>query len=118
MAKYRDANGKWTGAYRSYVSAKGRCHNPNVCNFKWYGGRGIKFRFSSFDEFYAELGDRPTGMTLDRIDVNGHYEPGNVRWLPLAEQQRNRRVRTDYTGSVTSYLKQKRGERGRFVKCC
>lgn len=106
-APWRDGKGQWTGAYRSYVAAKDRCRNANAHNFRWYGARGIEFRFSDFDVFYAELGDRPPGMTLDRIDTNGHYESGNVRWLSLGDQQRNRRKRTDYSGSNRTWFKKK-----------
>jgi len=66
--------------YKTFTWAKARCNNPNVDRYCNYGGRGIKFLFTSFKEFYAELGKRPEGMSLDRIDVNGNYEAGNVRW--------------------------------------
>jgi hypothetical protein len=78
--------------YRSYDHARGRCQNPNNDNYADYGDRGIEFRFGSFEEFYAELGPRPQGTSVDRIDVNGHYEPGNVRWATPKQQQNNRRV--------------------------
>jgi hypothetical protein len=64
-------------AYRAYHSAKGRCNNPANKRFADWGGRGIQFLFTSFDEFYAELGEPPT---LGRIDNDDHYRPGNVRW--------------------------------------
>lgn len=60
---------------------KYRCINKHHSSWKHYGGRGIEFRFSSFAEFFAELGPRPKGLTLDRIDNDGHYEVGNVRWV-------------------------------------
>lgn len=76
----------------SYHSAKRRCTNPNVHNYKEYGGRGIEFRFKSFEEFYDHIGKRPTPQhSLDRIDVDGHYEKGNVRWATKREQVINRR---------------------------
>jgi hypothetical protein len=80
-----------TPAYNSYIKAKHRCICPNFKQWKDYGGRGIEFRFQSFEEFFMELGPRPEHKTLDRIDVNGHYEKGNVRWATRLEQQRNRR---------------------------
>ena len=57
-----------------------------------YGGRGIEVKFESFQEFIDHVGDAPTlDHTLDRIDVNGHYELGNIRWATWSEQIRNRR---------------------------
>jgi hypothetical protein len=55
------------------------------------GGRGIRFRFRSFEEFLEELGPRPSYTSLDRINNNGNYEPGNVRWSEAVEQTANRR---------------------------
>jgi hypothetical protein len=81
-----------TGAYRSYLAAKARCNYKKHIAYDNYGGRGIKFSFKSFTEFYNELGDRPDGMTIDRKDVNGNYESGNVRWATRLEQIHNRRT--------------------------
>ena len=53
----------------------------------------VEFRFLSFDEFFAELGPRPEGHSVDRIDPLGHYEPGNVRWATVLEQAANRMPR-------------------------
>lgn len=80
-----------TPEHEAYCAARGRCNNPKNGKFKDYGGRGIKFLFTSFEQFYKELGPRPEGMSLDRIEVNGNYEPGNVRWAPLSVQSKNRR---------------------------
>lgn len=78
--------------YHAYESAYSRCNNPNNKYYHLYGARGIEFRFNSFEEFYQELGDKPGNeYSLDRINVNGHYEIDNVRWASNFEQNRNRR---------------------------
>lgn len=81
-----------TPEYAAYFSAYDRCNNPKNAAYRHYGGRGIEFRFSSYDEFLAELGRKPTPKhSLDRINNNGHYEKGNVRWATWIEQSNNRR---------------------------
>lgn len=78
--------------YWVYKAAKDRCNNPKNRGYVNYGGRGIRFLFASFEQFYAELGPRPAGMSLDRIDNDGNYEPRNVRWADRATQNRNKRL--------------------------
>lgn len=78
--------------FLAYHGAKGRCTNPNNNKYLDYGGRGIEFRFASFDQFIAEVGRKPSKEhTLDRMNVDGHYEPGNVRWATPFEQSNNKR---------------------------
>lgn len=75
-----------------YTDARARCLNPNVRSYPLYGGRGIEFRFTSFEQFIDAIGPRPSDKhSIDRIDGNGHYEPGNVRWATPKEQARNKR---------------------------
>lgn len=77
--------------FRRFNQAKARCTNPNNDRYKDYGGRGIEWRFESYEQAYAELGPCPAGLTLDRIDNNGHYELGNVRWATWKQQFASRR---------------------------
>ena len=83
-----------TRAYVSWAAMKTRCGNPNAIGYHCYGGRGIRVceRWNrSFAAFLDDMGPRPKGKTLDRIDVNGNYGPSNCRWATNAEQQKNKR---------------------------
>ena len=75
----------------SYEAAKTRCTNPNRADYSRYGALGVEFRFKDFYDFYHHIGPRPEGTTLDRIDTDGHYEHGNVKWSTPTEQSTNRR---------------------------
>jgi hypothetical protein len=83
--------------YATWAGMLARCNNPNAANYGRYGGRGIKVCAAWHDSatFLGDidrlLGPRPDGMTLDRVDNSGDYEPSNVRWATGAQQQRNRR---------------------------
>lgn len=80
-------------AYQSWTQMRLRCENPNSDGWKYYGARGITVcdRWRSFANFFADMGDRPSGTSLDRINNDGHYEPGNCRWATPKEQASNRR---------------------------
>jgi len=80
--------------YMTWVNMRQRCLNPNTPTWEHYGGRGVAVspRWDSFWVFLVDVGPRPTpGHSLDRTDVDGNYEPGNVRWATKSEQSRNRR---------------------------
>jgi hypothetical protein len=83
---------KPTGAYVSWSQMLARCTNPKNPSFDYYGGRGItvcrRWRLS-FEAFLADMGARPAGHSIDRLDSNGNYEPGNCRWATKTRQARN-----------------------------
>lgn len=79
--------------YRIWANIKQRCTNPSSPRYADYGGRGITMcaQWYSFETFFADVGQRPEGMTLDRIDNNKGYELTNVRWVTRADNNRNSR---------------------------
>jgi hypothetical protein len=80
-----------TREYNKFAQAKSRCNNPKNKRYHEYGGRGIKWLFESYERAYQELGPCPEGKTLDRINNDGNYEKGNVRWATKEEQYASRR---------------------------
>jgi hypothetical protein len=82
-----------TPTYNSWSSMWARCTRPAMDNYDRYGGRGIKVckRWKKFSTFLADMGERPEGMTLDRVNPNGDYKPSNCKWATVGEQARNRR---------------------------
>jgi hypothetical protein len=90
----------YTPEYKSFKDAKGRCVNPKHRKYPNYGGRGIQFRLPCFVDFYSHLGPRPSAKhSLDRMNNEGHYELGNIRWATMREQANNRRQRRPLSGS-------------------
>jgi len=92
-----------TSTYKSWLSMKQRCLNPNHIHYGRYGGRGISVcdRWCTFINFLDDMGERPEGMTLDRLDNDSNYNKGNCRWSTSTEQQRNKsKSRNNTSGFV------------------
>lgn len=84
----------YTKTYASWNSMLDRCLNPQSTGYEDYGGRGIRVcnRWRHFEQFHADMGDKPTDdHTIGRIDNDGHYQPGNVRWETWDQQAYNKR---------------------------
>lgn len=97
--------------YNTWSLMKDRCYNPNSNKFYAYGARGISVCDSwlgpyGFNAFVRDMGIRPKGLTLGRIDNNGNYEPGNCRWEDVYQQSANRRCSNKTVG--VEYLNQDR----------
>lgn len=89
------SRGKVTPTYQAWQNMIQRCTNPNRPDYHHYGGRGITIceRWMTFENFLADVGEKPKGLSIDRFpDNNGNYEPGNVRWANQTQQVRNSRA--------------------------
>jgi len=93
--------------YQIWQGMKARCLNPSNKHYANYGGRGIKICdkwINDFNQFVKDMGERPQGYSIDRIDNNGDYTPNNCKWSTKKEQQRNRRITKYVTIENVKYL--------------
>lgn len=93
-----------TRTYTTWQGMKARCLNPKNTRYADYGGRGIKICqhwLDAFENFLADMGEKPIGMSIDRINNDGHYEPSNCRWATNEIQMKNRRKH--YSRKGTNY---------------
>lgn len=99
-----------TPVYRAWANIKTRCNDTKAINYKYYGGRGIKIcdRWLTFINFWEDMKESyKKGLTLDRINNNGNYEPSNCRWATMKEQTNHRRNNHLFTfNGVTKTLAQ------------
>ena len=101
--------------YSVWTSMRYRCNNSNSNNYKYYGGKGVKIckRWDKFENFLHDMGEKPDGLSIDRIDGDGDYEPNNCRWATQQQQCENKRHLLKGKGKLSNaiyragYLKQK-----------
>jgi len=103
--------------YQTWKGMRHRCNNPNHKHYKNYGGRDIKIctRWNNFENFIADMGERPPDTSLDRINSDGDYEPANCKWSTRSEQAYNRR-RTSLTQFTTEELIAELARRQQFTE--
>lgn len=105
-ARHKSKGGN-TPTYRSWASMRLRCRDPQQKAWPSYGGRGIRVcdRWQAFENFLADMGERPDGTSIDRIDPNGHYEPGNCRWATRSEQGKTKRLSAERVQHILDMAK-------------
>lgn len=85
--------------YKSWLKMRERCNDPSNNRYKSHGARGISVcdRWQQFENFYADMGERPKGYSIDRINNDGNYEPTNCKWSSSRDQANNRRSNRHFT---------------------
>ncbi len=99
-----------TPIYGIWSKMKGRCTNPNDAAYENYGERGIKVCDeweNSFEQFHIDMGERPDGKSIERVDNNKGYSPDNCKWADYFEQANNRRNNTEFSGVSWDKVNQK-----------
>lgn len=88
--------------YVAWQNMKRRCLDNSFPGYERWGGRGITVceRWLSFENFYEDMGDKPNGLTLERIDNNKGYEPSNCEWASYSQQIKNQRLRSDSSSGI------------------
>ncbi len=119
VAKYRYKHGhtidkKVSKTYQTWSGMISRCGYVKRSNYKYYGGLGVVVceRWKEFHNFLEDMGERPEGMTLDRIDPLGDYDPINCRWADKYTQANNKRPKRTAVDGNTKYLIEKPAEAG------
>jgi hypothetical protein len=99
--------------YSAWIGMRNRCSNPNHPQYRHYGERGIKVcqRWNDYAAFLADMGEKPAGMSLDRIDNDSGYEPSNCCWATQKEQMRNMRITRRVTVEGVTYVAKDLAER-------
>ncbi|MBB5663253.1 hypothetical protein GGE68_001429 [Rhizobium leguminosarum] len=98
-----------TPEYRSWKAMLERCRNPKAPNYHLYGGRGISvcdrwIGREGFTNFLSDMGPRGEGLTLDRVETDGNYEPSNCQWADAKDQAKNRRKTPEYKAQMKANL--------------
>ncbi|MHA1401187.1 MAG: AP2 domain-containing protein [Candidatus Heimdallarchaeaceae archaeon] len=110
MNKTNRKHGKvYSKVYITYYNIIARCNNKKNTHYKYYGGRGIKCEWESFEDFYNDMGDVPKGKSIDRINNDGNYCKENCRWSTKKQQSNNQRSNIKYKGLTPNQISDKTG---------